>query len=422
MIKLTDQQTAALEMVKKNNLSLLIGFPGTGKTTITREIVEWAKSEGYNIALASPTGKAAHVLSEACGHPASTIHRLLKPIPVSINGKLQFVFGHNAGNPLPYTFIIVDEVSMVGNDLMADLMRAIDPRETKVLLVGDSCQLPSVQPGNVLHDLISCGAIPVTELTEVFRHSGAIVDFCTAIRTDTKYDMPKALDLDAGKNHVHIECGNPQTIHDTIVKLATENMIKRGYDTTKDVQILSPVNSRTVLSCDALNESIQAIVNPQPPENCINDTGFRLGSKIINTKNIYDAVSADTDDKEMILNGDMALITDLQGESKAMVVQFESPTRKIIISKNGHHLKLAYCLTIHRSQGSQFPVVIMPAHSAFQYQSNRALIYTAVSRAQEILITVGQAAAIRQAVRDTKVYQRQTFLSEKIQDRMLNDL
>jgi len=420
---LTDQQTAALEMVKKNNLSLLIGFPGTGKTTITREIVEWAREQGfYDIAMASPTGKAAHVLSEACGHPASTIHRLLKPVPETVNGKLQFVFNHNKENPLPFTFLIVDEVSMIGNDLMADLMRAIDLGKTKVLLVGDSCQLPSVQPGNVLHDLIACGMIPITELTEVFRHSGAIVDFCTAIRTDTKYDLPKALDLDTGQNYCHIECLNPQTIHDTIVKLATENMVKRGYDTTKDVQILSPVNSKTVLSCDALNESIQNIVNPQPPENCINDTGFRLGSKVINTKNIYDAISADTDDKEMILNGDMGVIIDLQGDSKAMIVQFENPSRKIIISKYQHCLKLAYALTIHRSQGSQFPVVIMPAHSAFQYQANRALVYTAVSRAQEILITVGQAAAIRQAVRDTKVYRRQTFLSQKIEDRMLGGL
>jgi exodeoxyribonuclease V alpha subunit len=422
MIKLTDQQSNALEMVKKNNLSLLIGFPGTGKTTITREIVRWAIAEGYDIALASPTGKAAHVLSESCGYPASTIHRLLAPMPETINGRLKFVFGHDSTNPLPYSFIVVDEVSMVGNDLMSDLMQAIDSRETKVLLVGDSCQLPSVQPGNVLHDLISCGAIPVTELTEVFRHSGAIVDFCTAIRTDTHYAFPRSLDIKTGQNYVHIECGNPQVIHDTIVKLATENMVKRGYDTTRDVQILSPVNSKTVLSCDALNDSIQNIVNPQPTEARINGNGFRLMSKVINTRNIYDAISADTNDKEMILNGDMGLITDMQGESKGMIVQFENPERKIIINKYSHHLKLAYCLTIHRSQGSQFPVVIMPAHSAFQYQSNRALVYTAVSRAQEILITVGQAAAIRQAVRDMKVYRRQTFLKEKIQDRMLEGL
>jgi len=418
---LTDQQTTALDMVKKNNLSLLIGFPGTGKTMITREIVEWAKSEGYDIALASPTGKAAHVLSEACGHPASTIHRLLQPMPVTTNGKLRFEFGHNADNPLPYTFIIVDEVSMVGNDLMADLMRAIDPDKTKVLLVGDSCQLPSVQPGNVLHDLISCGAIPVTELTEVFRHSGAIVDFCTAIRTDAHFNLPKTLDINVGQNYAHIECGSPQVIHDTIVKLATENMVKRGYDTTRDVQILSPVNSKTVLSCDALNESIQNIVNPQPEEACINGSGFRLGSKIIQTKNVYDAVCLESDG-DVLLNGDLGFIIDIQPGENKITVQFDNPMRKVIINKFNHHLKLAYCLTVHRAQGSQFPVVIMPVHSCFAFQNNRALAYTAVSRAQEILITVGQASAIRQAVRDTKVYRRQTFLKEKIEDRMLGGL
>jgi exodeoxyribonuclease V alpha subunit len=273
----------------------------------------------------------------------------------------------------------------------------------------------------VLHDLISCGAIPVTELTKVFRHSGAIVDFCTSIRSDTTYDLPEALDVESGGNHVHIECSNPQAIHNTIVQLATINMVKRGYDTTADVQILSPVNSRTVLSCDALNESIQGIVNPQAPQDCIDKSIFRLGSKVINTKNLYDAVSADSGGEQMILNGDMGIITELQNNNK-MIVRFDNPPRKILMNRYQHYLKLAYCLTIHRSQGSQFPVVILPVHSAFAYQNNRALIYTAVSRAQEILITVGQRSAIRQAVKDTKVYRRQTFLSQKIEDKILEEL
>ena len=425
-IKLTSQQNIALQTVQQNNLSLLIGYPGTGKTTITREIVLWAKSQDYSIALASPTGKAAHVLSEACNHPASTIHRLLKPMVEKINGKLQFYFQHDKENPLPFTFIIIDECSMIGNDLMSSLLQAIDPEKTKVLLVGDAAQLPSVQPGNVLHDLIACDSIPCVELTEVFRHVGAIVDFCTVIRLNKSYDLPKTLGFDAiesGHNYVHIECSAPQAIHDTIVKLATENMPKRNYDTTKDVQILSPVNSKTVLSCDALNESIQAIVNPQPCEACIDNSVFRLGSKVINTKNIYDAISADNNgSKEMILNGDMGTIIDLCGTEKAMVVKFQNPGRKILISKYHHYLKLAYALTIHRAQGSQFPVVIMPVHSTFAYNYNRALLYTAVSRAQDILITVGQRSAIRQAVKSVGVYNRRTFLKEKIEDRLLSNL
>ena len=419
---LTAQQTAALEMVKNSKLSLLIGYPGSGKTTITKKIVDWARAEKKNIALCSPTGKAANVLSEACCHTASTIHKLLQPIPMKINGKLKFSFSYNSDNPLQYDFIIIDECSMIGNELMADLLQAIDPDHTKVLMVGDSCQLPSVQPGNVFYDLISSGTIPVTELTEVFRHSGVIVDFCTAIRTDISFDLPTSLDLDAGQNYCHVECSNPQAIHDTVIKLATENMVKRGYDVTKDVQILSPVNSKTVLSCDALNDSIQNIVNSQPSENCIENSIFRLGSKVINTKNIYDAVSFDTNNKEMILNGDMGIIVDLMSDCKKMIVQFDNPVRKIILNKYAHFLKLAYCLTIHRSQGSQFPVVILPVHSAFQYQNNRALLYTSVSRAQKILITVGQQSAIKRARRDISVYQRQTFLSSKIQDRMLETI
>ena len=421
---LTDQQTTALEMVQQNNLSLLIGYPGTGKTTITREIVSWAKLQDYSIALASSTGKAAHVLSEACNHSASTIHRLLKPMVEKINGKLQFYFQHDKENPLPFTFIIIDECSMIGNDLMASLLQAIDPGKTKVLLVGDAAQLPSVQPGNVLHDLITCGVIPCVELTEVFRHTGGIINFCTAIRRNwgEKHKLFKILDLNAGQNYVHIECSAPQAIHDTIVKLATVNMPKRNYNTTRDIQILSPVNSKTVLSCDALNESIQNVVNSQPCGACIDNSAFRLNSKVINTKNLYDVISADNDSKEMILNGDMGTIIDLRGTEKAMVVKFQNPDRKILISKYHHYLKLAYALTIHRAQGSQFPVVIMPVHSIFAYNYNRALLYTAVSRAQNILITVGQRTAIRQAVRSVGVYNRKTMLQEKIEDRILSNL
>ena len=427
MIKLTDQQTAALTMVQQNNLSLLVGYPGTGKTTITREIVSWAKSQDYSIALASPTGKAAHVLSEACSYPASTIHRLLSPQVTRKPGKLQFYFEYDSDNPLPYTFIVIDECSMIGNDLMSSLLQAIDPEKTKVLLVGDAAQLPSVQPGNVLHDLIGCGMISCTELTEVFRHGGAIVDFCTAIRCNKPYGLPSLLHTEIGENYVHIECSSVQGIHDTIAKLATKNMAKRGYDTTKDVQVLSPTNSKTVLSCDAFNESIQAIVNPQSDENIIknnngNSNGFRLHSKVINIKNIYNAISADTNNKEILLNGDMGTIIDLRGTEKNMVVQFQNPDRKILISKWYNHLKLAYCLTVHRSQGSQFPVVILPVHSTFAYSYNRALLYTAVSRAQEILITVGQRSAIRQAIRDVKVYNRKTMLVEKIENRLLDNL
>lgn len=425
MIKLTNQQNKALQTVQQNKLSLLIGYPGTGKTTITREIVSWAKSQNYSIALASPTGKAAHVLSESCSYPASTIHRLLKPMVEKINGKLQFYFQHDKENPLPFTFIIIDECSMIGNDLMANLLQAIDPEKTKVLLVGDAAQLPSVQPGNVLHDLIACGSIPCVELTEVFRHTGEIINFCTAIRLNKSYDLPKTLGFDAiesGHNYVHIECSAPQVIHDTIVKLATVNMPKRNYDTTRDVQILSPVNSKTVLSCDALNESIQNIINPQAPQDCIDNSMFRLGSKVINTRNIYDAISADTNSKEILLNGDCGIITDLQGDKKSMIVQFENPARKIILSKYKHYLKLAYSLTVHRSQGSQFPVVIMPVHSTFAYNYNRALLYTAVSRAQDILITVGQRIAIKQAVKSVGVYNRKTFLQEKIEDKLLGEL
>lgn len=432
-MRLTDQQVAVLEMVKKNRISILTGGPGTGKTTITQQIIEWAKKEDYIVSLCSPTGKAAKVLSKACyNHPAFTIHKILHPQATRKHGKLQFDFGHNIDNPLPCTFLIADEMSMVGNGLMASLLSAIDHTKTKLLLIGDSNQLPSIQPGNILHDLIACGYITTIELTKVFRHSGEIIQFCTAIRTNSKdYTIPLSsknkINLEAGNNYLHIETSSMETIHETIIKLATINMPRRNFEINRDeVQILSPTNSRTILSCDALNIALQDIINPQPENNRINNgdenkVSFRLGSRIINCKNLYDAKNL-AGNEEIVLNGDTGKIIDLQDNNRFMVVRFKDPERDILVNKYNHNLKLSYCITSHRSQGSGFDCVIMPVHSVFQYQMNRAMLYTSVSRAKKILITVGEKSAIRQAIRDIRIYHRKTFLQEKINDRLLEQL
>ncbi len=433
MINPTKQQAAALEMVKKSKLSILMGSPGSGKTTATKTIVDWAKDQKYSISLCSPTGKAAHVLSEVCNHPASTIHRLLKPQAIRKHGKLQFYFQHDKENPLPFTFIIIDECSMIGNDLMSSLLQAIDPETTKVLLVGDAAQLPSVTPGNVLHDLIACKMIPYVELTKIFRHAGEIVRFCSAIRTDDRmYVLPKhpakKLNLEVGNNYLHIETSSIEAIKKTIVKLATVSIPdKYGFSIDNgDIQVLSPVNSKTILSCDSLNTAIQDIVNPQPVENCIenkngNGVSFRLNSKIINVRNTYDAIDTEGN-KQIILNGDLGKITKLNESDNKMIVTFQDPERKIILNKWKNDLKLSYVLTCHKSQGSQWNVIILPVHSTFQYSFSRALLYTACSRSKTILLTIGQQSAISQARRDTKIYFRKTFLSEKIQDKILGSL
>jgi exodeoxyribonuclease V alpha subunit len=322
---------------------------------------------------------------------------------------------------------------MIDNGLMALLLSAINPNETKLLLIGDSNQLPSIAPGNVLHDLIACRMIPCVELDKVFRHSGSIVQLCAAIRTNDKiYVIPKhpvkKLDLENGDNYIHIETGSVEAIKKTIIKLATISIPnKYGFNIDNgDIQVLSPVNSKTILSCDSLNTAIQDIINPQPVENCIenkngNGVSFRLNSKIINVKNTYDAIDIEGN-KQIILNGDLGKITKLDENGNKMVVTFQNPERKIILNKWKNDLKLSYVLTCHKSQGSQWNVIILPVHSTFQYSFSRALLYTAISRSKTLLFTVGTRSAISQARRDISVYQRQTFLASKIQDRMLENL
>ena len=398
MITLTDEQNIAVKMVQENRLSICTGGPGTGKTTVTREIVNHAMADGKRISLCAPSGKAARRLSEATGHPASTIHRLLE---AKMEGA-EFVFTRGEVVPLDCDLLICDETSMISNDLMADLLRAVDVKKTRVLFVGDHDQLPSIGPGSVLRDLLLCGKVPHTELTVIHRFSGDIVKSCHLIKTGEPYTPSPSLDPKNGLNIRHIEQSNPVKIVSIIRDLVTTRMSARGYDPIRDVQVLSPTNTRTAMSCDGINQALQNALNPSKP---IEGTKFRPGDKAIQTKN--EEVNG-----EYVVNGDLCEIVSVT--KKEITAKFFDPNRVVTFSKKFNHLLLAYSITCHRFQGSEAPVIIIPVHKSFSFIVNRPWIYTAISRAKQICITVGQFEAINRAVKVEVASKRKTLLAEKI--------
>jgi exodeoxyribonuclease V alpha subunit len=278
MITLNQQQQAAVKMVQKNHVSILTGGPGTGKTTTCKEILAWADNQGMRVACCAPSGKAAKRIQEQTEFSASTIHKLLE---AEIQGDF-FFFNRHDQNHIDCDMLVVDETSMVDTSLMACLLKATAP-ETKVLFVGDAGQLPSVQAGAVLRDMVASGVIPHTELTDIHRNSGDIVKACHKIRYGELFDPSERLDPDSGLNIRHIECSSPARIKDIVVDLAVNRLPARGYDPQTDIQVLCATNEKTEISCAALNAALRAKLNPNAA-GADEISGLITGDKIINTK------------------------------------------------------------------------------------------------------------------------------------------
>lgn len=387
-IILTEEQQSAIEMAMDNPVSILTGGPGTGKTTTCEEIIKVARRESLSIDLCAPSGKAAKKITEATGWKASTIHKLLE---AQMEGS-GFSFGRDRMNPLSSGLIICDETSMVSNDLMASLLNAVKDG-TKILFVGDQDQLPSVGAGAVLRDFLASEVIPHVSLSIIHRNSGDIVKACYKIKHGETYTPSETLDLETGQNLRHIELDSPALIVKAIEDIVVNRMPKRGYNPIWGVQVLCPTNTRTSMSCKGINAVLQdALNNNEPQERTI----FRVGDKVIQTKNTEI-------DGKYIVNGDIGQIEDM--DKKGMEVMFFDPDRIVNISKTQNNLLMAYAITGHRFQGSEAPVIIIPVHKSFSFLVNRPWIYTAISRAREICITVGQLQAIKKAIRkeDTNV-------------------
>jgi exodeoxyribonuclease V alpha subunit len=403
----TEKQKAVIKMVQDNKISILTGGPGVGKSFTAKLIIQWALKNNLKVLQAAPTGKAAKRMIEASEHYASTIHSMLGC--EFENNK--FFFIANANNPLCADLVILDEVSMITNELMAAVMDAIDIKRTSLLLIGDQDQLPSVGPGAILRDLLKSKVIPHIELDEIFRNSGEIVKVCHRVKNEQKYFPAKKLDLEAESpvNLIHIECDTPEKTLAGIKKIVCDRMPLRGYNPVDDVQVISPVNTKGLLSCESINKVLRNCLNPKVPGQEKLEQ-FRVGDKVINTRN--SPVNDRYGKKTAIVNGDIGIVTELK--TKNMWVLFSNPDREVVLSKTDKNLLYAYCITCHRFQGSESPVIIIPVHRQFNFHISNPWIYTALSRGKEIVITIGLFDTIERAIMNKQPNDRETRLSERI--------
>ena len=393
-MNLFPDQEAACQLVKREQFSIVTGGAGTGKSTVVSAIIQEHSRPGLRISLAAPSGKAAKRLAEVTGKPAGTIHRLLEPTKV----KGGFTFARNAQRMLDADLIVIDETSMVDISLMASLMDAVSPA-TKVVLVGDHYQLPPVGPGSPFRDLLASQAVPAAELNIIKRQKdGLIIE--NAHRIKNGQDI--VVDNEHAKDFFFIGRTDEAAILAKIVDFFSSDLLKsRGADPLRDVQVISPLREKTLLSCKSINAELQKKLNPR---DLVPGCPFKVGDKVIQTRNDYD---------NNIVNGDMGFVSNIDRGEKLIRVNFENPDRKVDLPLRGNDLDLAYAVTVHKSQGSEWPIIIMPIHKNFGNRlPQRNLLYTAVTRAKQLLILVGDRDEIPKIVRRNEQGRRFTNLAE----------
>lgn len=404
----TLQKKAIKEALTKGML-VLTGGPGTGKTTTLNAIIRLLKESGQKVYLSAPTGRAAQRMSELTGEKAKTIHRLLE---VSFDIEDKPVFKKNERNMLSCDAIIVDEVSMVDCVLFESLMRAL-PLSCRLILVGDCDQLPSVGAGNVLHDLIASGVLPVVELKEIFRQSQKSLIVTNAHKI-VGGEMPVLTKTD--NDFFFMRKNSMEETADTIVDLCTRRLKNTyGYSCMDDIQILSPTKKGTLGTLE-LNKRIQNVVNPkQSSKNEVNVNFYTLreGDKVMQNKNNYNInwVKDNGECGEGIFNGDIGVLTQVNNSAHYIKVRFDDKVAMYDMDAIAD-LELAYVCTVHKSQGNEFEAVVIPMHHYAPQLMYRNLLYTAVTRAKKMLILVGDPTAVTKMVNNNKRILRFSGLKE----------
>lgn len=393
-ITLAATQIQALKNALRKKVSIITGGPGVGKTTIIRALTDIFKARKLTIHLAAPTGRAAKRMTEATHTDAVTIHRLLKYNPNS------HAFDHNQENPIAGDCFILDETSMIDIKLINYFLQAL-PAHATLILVGDIDQLPSVGPGNVLRDLISSGSIPYCRLETIYRQDtrGLIVKNAHRINSGLDF-LPQQADSD----FYFIETAEPQTIIERVVEMMTKRIpVKFGFDPLTEVQILSPMR-RNLLGTENLNDVIQAALNPSGPSLQRGCTNYRRNDRVMQMRNNYD---------KAVFNGDIGFIKEVDEKDQTLVVLFDG--RPVNYEKNElDELVLAYATSIHKSQGSEYPAVVILLHTQHYKLLQRNLLYTAVTRGKQLVVVIGSTRAVKIAINSNQVRERRTTLQDRL--------
>ncbi len=380
-LELAEGQRDALRLATTSKLLVVTGGPGVGKTTLVRGILELFSGRGLRCGLCAPTGRAAKRLSETTGREAKTIHRLLEFDP-SLGG-----FKRDREHRLDLDLLVVDETSMVDVVLMNQLLRAV-PDRTCLVLVGDVDQLPSVGPGMVLSDLIGSGVIPVARLTEVFRQAGRSWIVRAAHQVNEGL-VPEAAPAGSG-DFYFVEANEPAVIVERIITMVRDRIPKRfGLDPLRDVQVLTPRNG-TELGTQALNVRLQEVLNPPrgQPEVQRFGTVFRAGDKVLQTRNNY---------QKEVFNGDIGLVRAVDPDEQELLIDFDGREVPYDFAEMDE-LTLAYALSIHRAQGSEYPAVVIQVHTQHYMMLQRNLLYTALTRGKKLVVLTGSRRALELAV------------------------
>ena len=392
-IEYDEVQVEAIRQAIVSKVMVLTGGPGTGKTTTTKAIIAALQSAGMRILLAAPTGRAAKRMSEATGMEAKTIHRLLEYNP-------QDGYKRNDENPLEGDALIVDECSMIDIFLMNNLTKAL-PTTMRLVLVGDIDQLPSVGAGNVLRDIIDSGVIPVVRLTRIFRQaqSSRIVMNAHAINRGCFPDISNGQHTD----FFFMKQEEPEKVAETIVSLVRDRLPKAYRQPTANIQVLTPMQ-RGVVGAANLNMALQQALNYNTAALVRGGYTYKEGDRVMQLRNNYD---------KDVYNGDLGYVRSVDMEERTLTVDFDGQTVEYEASELDE-LTLAYATTIHKSQGSEYPIVVMPVLMTHYVMLQRNLIYTGITRAKKICVLVGQTKALAYTIHNMKVLKRNTRLKERL--------
>ena len=416
-IALSEQQVNAVKSSLTCGISVITGGPGTGKTTIINTLINIFEQSQFKVAIAAPTGRAAKRITETSGHYASTVHRLLEYYYSSEEDIMRF--GKNSEDPLKYDVVIVDEASMIDLLLMQGLTEAIKPG-TRLIMVGDYDQLPSVGAGNVLRDIIESEYVHTVKLKEIFRQAQESMIVVNAHRiNEGEYPFVNSKD----KDFFFMERTSEKQMVDLMVQLVTKRLAAyyEGIVPVRDIQILTPVRKGT-LGCVALNKVLQEALNPPREdlaEKKFGDRVFRENDKVMQIRNNYEIgwkKRRDFSEGQGVFNGDVGFIEKIDKEYNQITVIFDEDKYVTYEFAQLDELELAYAITVHKSQGSEFPIVVMPISWFPPVLATRNLLYTAVTRGKQVVVLVGGEQKMNAMIDNNRIKMRYSGLRCRLEE------